>query len=135
MFEELKKEIERYKITNRRLNRRCQKLEKLVFRYRRRYVAILNPAREWTRRAEWEYRRVDSLRKDLFRQLSFGYFHWSWFKSTIRIINQTINTFFQRLLILMKTGHFFPESVWVSERRLKELEAKIIELESKEKNK
>jgi len=135
MFEELQKEIERYKRTNRRLNRRCQRFEKLTLKYKRRYAVILKPAQEWNMRAEEQYRWAHSLRKELFKQLSLGSFHVYYFKYTLRMINKAISRFFQNISRLLRTGYFFDEDIWKDKRRLKELEAKIIELESKEKNK
>ena len=124
MSEELQQEIERYKETNRRLNRRCQKLEKRVSKYRRRYVAVFNPAKEWHNRAEWEVRQIREIKKELWKMKSFGYFHWSYFKSTIRNINSVISIFAQRTYCYIKNGHFHDLKYWNDMKRLAELEAK-----------
>jgi len=131
MNEELQQEIERYKETNRRLNRRCQKLEKRVSKYRRRYVAVMKPAKEWHDRIKWDYQQIHAMRNELWDQLSLRKFYLSWFKGTLRIINETINTFFQRLLTLIRTGHFFPEKIWKQNNRLAELERKVKEYEAR----
>lgn len=55
--------------TNNRLNRRCQKLERLVAKYRRRYVSIQKPAQQANRDAEVAWKRSRELLNNLWNML------------------------------------------------------------------
>lgn len=54
--------------TNKRLNRRCQRAEKLIVKYRRRYLAIQNPAKMAQDRCERLARVMKELYDDMHRE-------------------------------------------------------------------
>lgn len=135
MSEELQQELERYKETNRRLNRRCQKLESRVAKYRRRYVAVLNPAKNWERSAEWQYREAHAHKKELWRQLERRQLGKMYLKWTLREINTAVALFFQRLGRIFQYGRLAPKAIWERDDKIRALEKKVKEYENRDSGK
>jgi len=117
--------LERYQKlieNNKRLNRRCQCLQKRCAKYRRRYVAVLGPAKQWEEAAKQRYYKLAESQRKLSRTLNKGYF--SIYKVTwaLNTALDAFAVFFQRARNLITSGHWYSHKIWEEKDRLRFLE-------------